>query len=155
MSGVALAVTTLVLRRQLSTPVAASAPAVQSSGTRSLTGALPLLIAVGLFAFGMQIHAAMNSAKLYSRVAPGVPLEWLMPLFWAGFSTAMFPATVWLARGQARVGRINVTTTNLLWQAGLIGGVALVACATAPPLPLLIALQIVAGAAWGVAHHGL
>ena len=63
---------------------------------------------------------------------------------------AMFPASYWLARGTARVGSISTSSANLLWQAGLIGGLALVACAIAPPLPVFVALQIVAGAAWGV-----
>ena len=147
-ASIALAVTTMVLRRQLIKPAFVSAP-VRLPTSSSTPGALLLLIAVGLFAFGMQIHAAVNSAKLFTRIAPGVPLEWLMPLFWAGFSVAMFPVTYWLSRGQSPVGHISANTANLLWQAGLIGGIAIVACSMAPPLPWLITLQIVAGAAWG------
>ena len=149
-ASVALAVTTLVLRRALTR--AASPPAsfnTPAAPTR-FTIALPLLVAVGLFAFGMQIHAAVNSARLFTRVAPDVPLEWLMPLFWAGFSVAMFPASRWLARGTDHAGNLHAPAGNALWQAGLAGGIVLVACATAPPLPLLMALQIVAGAAWAM-----
>ena len=150
LASVVLALTTLALRRQLIKPVSASPSAAQPTPSNGLSIALPLLIAVGLFAFGMQIHAAVNSAKLFTRIAPGVPLEWLMPLFWAGFSVAMFPASHWLARGAARTGPADLAGANTLWLAGLIGGVALVACAISPSLPLLVALQIVAGAAWGV-----
>ncbi len=150
LASIALAVATLALRRQLIKPASASPSIAQPTPSNGFLIALPLLIAVGLFAFGMQIHAAVNSAKLFTRIAPGVPLEWLMPLFWAGFSVAMFPASHWLARGAAHAGRTDPAGANALWLAGLIGGVALVACATAPSLPLLIALQIVVGAAWGV-----
>ena len=150
LASVALAVATLALRRQLIKPAFAPAPVTATTASSGMSGALPLLLAVGLFALGMQLHAAVNSVKLFTRVAPGMPLEWLMPLFWAGFSVAMFPASQWLARGAGRTGRFNAPATNALCSAGLIGGIALVAVAIAPPLPLLIALQIVAGAAWGV-----
>ena len=150
LASVALAVATLALRRQLIKPASATPPATHPTASSGLSSALPLLIAVGLFAFGIQLHAAVNSAKLFTRIAPGVPLEWLMPLFWAGFSVAMFPASHWLARGAAHAGRTDPAGANVLSLAGLIGGVALVACVIAPALPLLIALQIVVGAAWGV-----
>ena len=149
LASVALAVTTMVLRRELVKRAHSAPPATPSTAAGRLPIALPLLIAVGLFAFGAQIHAAVNSARLFARVAPGVPLEWLMPLFWAGFSVAMFPASRWLARATQHGGHPHASATAL-WLAGLIGGIALVACATAPPLPLLIVLQIVAGGAWAV-----
>ena len=159
LASVALAVTTLALRHQLIKPALLTPPTTPTPQAVSLTAlnastkatiALPLLIAVGLFAFGMQIHAAVNSAKLFIRIAPGVPLEWLMPLFWAGFSVAMFPVSQWLARGSDHHGIPCGSAGRALWLAGLLGGMALVACATAPTLPILIALQIVAGAAWAV-----
>ena len=149
-ASVALAVTTLVLSRELNRPASPAAPISPPTASTRFTIALPLLVAVGLFAFGMQIHAAVNSAKLFARVAPGMPLEWLMPLFWAGFSVAMFPASRWLARGMDHTGSPHAPAGNALWMAGLAGGIALVACTTVPPLPLLIALQIIAGAAWAV-----
>lgn len=149
LASIALALITLVLRRQLIKPAPINVPNNPSTASNGLTIALPLLIAVALFAFGVQLHGAVNSAKLFARVAPGVPLEWLMPLFWAGFSIAMFPASWWLARGTSGDRGFNNAAANMLWVAGLIGGFAMIACATAPPLPLLIALQVVAGAAWG------
>jgi len=150
LASVALAVTALALRRDLVKRVSLAAPIARSTPSTKLTVALPLLIAVGLFAFGMQLHAAVNSAKLFARVAPGVPLEWIMPLYWAGFSVAMFPASMWLARKTVQTGSRGGSATNALWPAGLVGGIALVACGTAPPFPLLMALQLVAGAAWAM-----
>lgn len=146
LASVALALTTLMLRPHFgrSVPLLCSAPTtIRTSGF-----ALPLLIAFALFAFGMQIHAAVNSAKLYARVAPGIPMEWLMPLFWAGFSVAMFPVSAWLARDAVRDGSVSRAVARALWLGGLTGGFAFIACTTVPPLPLLVVLQIVAGTAW-------
>ena len=158
-ASVALAVATLVLRRALVSAGAASSPSGMSGTIAAGTAtpmpptarraiARPLLIAIALFALGMQIHAGVNSAKLFTTAAPGVPLEWLMPLFWAGFSVAMFPVSVWLTRHARHDTQADVPPTHFLWLAGVLGGVALVGCATQPTLPLLIALQIIAGAMW-------
>ena len=143
-ASVALALAMLALRGQLMKAHPPARPQIEPTACGGYATALPLLLAVALFAFGVQIHSAVNSAKLFSRVAAGVPLEWLMPLFWGGFSIAMFPVSAWLSRSSA-----PGAAGKALWIAGLIGGIALVACATAPPLPLMIALQIVAGTAWG------
>lgn len=151
-ASAALAVTTLALRRQLSKPAAAPAlvaPAMRSTPAGKLTIRFPLIVAVTLFAFGMQIHAAINSARLFIRLAPELPLEWLMPLFWGAFSVTMFPAARWLARSADAAGN-NAAAVSALWGAGLIGGIALAVCATATKLPVLIVGQIVAGAAWAL-----
>ncbi|MEO8103568.1 MAG: hypothetical protein ABI790_13655 [Betaproteobacteria bacterium] len=146
-ASVSLAVTTQALRGALNTRAASAAPAARTRAPARMTIGVPLLVGVALFAFGMQIHAAANSAKLFARVAPAVPLDWLMPLFWAGFSVAMFPASWWLAR---RAARPQAMAAAALWPAGMAGGIALMICATAPALPLLVALQIIAGGAWAV-----
>ena len=143
-ASVALAAAMFALRGQLMKARPAAHPQIEHKASGGLATALPLLFAIALFAFGVQIHAAVNSAKLFSRVAAGVPLEWLMPLFWGGFSIAMFPVSTWLSRSST-----PDVAGKTLWIAGLTGGIALVACGTAPPLPLMIALQIIAGAAWG------
>ncbi len=158
-ASVALAVATMVLRRALVRAGTASSHSSESdtiaTGTATLTPsttriaiARPLLIAIALFALGMQIHSGMNSAKLFTMAASGVPLEWLMPLFWAGFSVAMFPVSVWLTRHAKRDTQSVVPPTQILWLAGALGGAAFVGCAMQPTLPLLIALQIIAGATW-------
>ena len=152
-ASIALAVATLVLRRALVKAGSESLQAASASPSASLANiavAVPLLIAVGLFAVGMQIHAGVNSAKLFTKVAPGVSLEWLMPLFWAGFSVAMFPVSFWLTRRAERATNPNAPPANAMWLAGAFGGLALAGCALEPPLPLLVALQITAGAMWAV-----
>jgi MFS family permease len=143
LASIALAVTTLFLRQQL----VAQAVTQKSDTTSEHTPmpfafAWPILIAVALFAFGAQLHAAINSAKLFKAAAPGISLDWLMPLFWAGFSVTLFPASQWLAERKS--------FTQPMWLAGVIGGSVLGACAFVPPLPLLITLQIFAGATWAV-----
>jgi hypothetical protein len=65
-----------------------------------------------------------------------------MPVFWIGFNLALAPASL-LPR---RYGGADTMAV-----AGAIGVVALVACAVAPMLEVLVAAQFVAGAAWGVA----
>jgi hypothetical protein len=149
LASVALSVSVLALRVRLVAPASADTPAVSAPAPARVPIAWPLLLAFALIAFGMQLHAAVNSAKFFVRSAPGMPLEWLMPLFWAGFSIAMFPASRWLARGAAGQSGLRAAADSL-WLSGLIGGSALLACATAPPLWLLIALQVIAGAAWAM-----
>ena len=144
MASLALGAATLALRGQLMKTNLAANTQIEPTARGGFATALPLLVAVALFAFGIQIHAAVNSAKLFSRVAADVPLEWLMPLFWGGFSIAMFPVSAWLSRSSA-----PGVAGNTLRIAGLTGGIALIASAAAPPLPLMVALQIVVGAAWG------
>ena len=144
LASLALAIATFALRSQLMKTNPSADRQIEPTAPGGFVAALPLLVAVALFAFGIQIHAAVNSAKLFSRVAAGVPLEWLMPLFWGGFSIAMFPVSAWLSRSSAP--GVAGTTLRI---AGLTGGIALITCATAPPLALMIALQIIAGAAWG------
>ena len=149
MASAALAAATIALRPQLAmqTDVAIATVSRPPSAV-SRRGAFPLLIAVALFAFGMQLHTAVNSAKLFAAAAPGMALEWLMPLFWAGFSVAMFPASVWLAKRSEHSGDARAASIRAMWMAGIAGGMALVACAFSPSLSLLIVLQIIAGAAW-------
>ena len=152
-ASAALLVTTLALRPMLKVE---PKPAATCKLTQVLIIdfklALPLLLAVALFAFGVQLHVALNSAKYFTAVYPAAALEWLMPLFWVGFCIAMFPASEWLKR-MAGTDEDDVmaqisSATQVLWGAGVCGGAALVACLLAPSLPWLIAFQVLAGAAW-------
>jgi hypothetical protein len=148
LASLALVLATLALRHQFSALKPIAVPPVQTDVAGKFRTAWPLLVAVGMLAFGIQIHAAVNSSKLFARVAPDVPLDWLMPLFWAGFSLAMFPVSTWLARAGTNIGSYAVAS-RILWIAGVAGGTALIFCATVPQLPLLVSLQVIAGAAWG------
>jgi hypothetical protein len=153
LASVALLLTTLALQPMFKlSSVDATKKALVPVRTIDFKVALPMLIAVALFAFGVQMHVAFNSAKYFMAVHPGASLEWLMPLFWVGFSVAMFPASQWLKRRAdsddllAQMAR----ATQAMWCAGLLGAAALVACVFAPTLAALIALQVLAGAAWAV-----
>ena len=146
-ASIALALAAVLLRAQLASRANEVVAVPPTPTATTIPMALPLLFAVAFFAFGIQIHGAVNSAKLFLRAAPGVGLEWLMPLFWAGFSVVMLPTSIWLAR--ARDGAA-ATARLAIWLGGLVGGGALLATALAPSLALLVTLQIAAGAAWGV-----
>jgi len=96
-------------------------------------------LAAVIFAFGFQIHFFFNSAPLFQHFSSDVSK--LMPLFWVGFSIAMFPAS----RLTKRLGGLSV-----MGVAGMVGAVAIAAMEIADTLGLAVAAQLVAGAAWGV-----
>ena len=118
LASVALAVTTLALRNELIMRKASAAPLAQPAAGSKCVAALPMLAAVGLFAFGMQVHTAINSANIFVRAAPETPLAWLLPLYWAGFSLAMTPASQWHARSpEFRAGAPRLPPIRLSWPA--------------------------------------
>lgn len=85
---------------------------------------MPFLAGMALLGFGFQIHFSLNSAPLYLRFAKPAELEFLMPVFWIGFSVLMLAASV--------------------------GALATYASTIAGTLGLLIAGQFIAGGAWGI-----
>ena len=97
--------------------------------------------AVALFALGFQLHFAVNSATGYLRFAKPADLEHLMPVFWIGFNLAVLPATL-VAR---RYGGLRAMAA-----AGVVGALAAGAATHAGSLQALVAIQLAAGAAWGV-----
>jgi hypothetical protein len=99
-------------------------------------------VAILLFAFGFQVHFAINSAPSYLRFARAEDLPKLMPVFWIGFNLAILPATLLPKRFGGAV---------VMAGAGAIGAVALVMVVRATSLESLLIAQGVAGAAWGVA----
>lgn len=99
------------------------------------------MVALLLLAAGFQVHVSINSAGQYQRVAPGIGLEWLMPVFWIGFGLAM-PFGGALVR---RVGALRLTAV-----VAPVGAVAVLMASQASGLALLLAAQCVAGAAWGL-----
>jgi hypothetical protein len=109
---------------------------------RASIGAIAAFAAAALlFSVGFQVHFAINSAPAFARVAAPEDLPHLMPVFWIGFNLALWPATL-LSR---RFGGMPVMTV-----AGWLGMVALAGCAVAPSLAGLVAMQLAAGAAWGI-----
>lgn len=101
----------------------------------------PFLAAMALLGLGFQIHFSLNSAPQYLRFAKAADLEFLMPVFWVGFSLLMLAAS----RLTARYGGVLV-----MGVAGCVGAVATWFGTVAGGLNLLVAAQFVAGGAWGL-----
>ena len=104
------------------------------------TLALILVVALLVLAFGYQLHFSIDSAALFLRFAKQPDLEWLMPVYWIGFSVAMFPAS-FITR---RLG--GLLTVGC---AGLLGAGAILGTQNATGLNTMLVMQFVAGAAWG------
>jgi hypothetical protein len=142
-AGVTLLLVTLALsrvERGLVQVRARETPALPAQD-RAL-GRTPLLfiIAMLILALGFQLHVSINSAPFFRRFAAAADLQWLLPVFWIGFNIAMFPAGALVKR----FGGIAV-----LGASALVGAIAVVAAELAPDLDMLIAAQVIAGAAWG------
>ncbi len=102
--------------------------------------ALIFIVAVLILALGYQLHFSVNSAQLFLRFAKQPDLQWLMPVYWIGFNIAMFPAS-FVTR---RLGGLLV-----IGCAGLLGAGAVFGMENATGLNTMIAMQFLAGAAWG------
>jgi MFS family permease len=108
---------------------------------RPITGGVLVFYgAVVLLGLGFQVEFALNAGPMYLRFAKPENVQYLLPIFWAGFCVAMFPAT----RATARFGGIPVMAVG-----GLVGALGAVLAETAGSLGSLITWQFVAGAAWG------
>lgn len=105
-------------------------------------GALVIIFiaAMLVLALGYQLHFSVNSAPLFLRFAKQPDLQWLMPVYWIGFNIAMFPAS-FITR---RLGGLLV-----IGCAGLLGAGAVFGMENATGLNTMIAMQFLAGAAWG------
>jgi len=123
--------------RAAATPAAAQTE--DSTDAAAWSGGL--VLALVLLAFGLQIHASVNSAPAYLRLAGGAGMDGLMALFWIAFGLGMAGSNWLLARcGAAR----------LLPVAVAFGAAALLAVYLTTRLDGLIAAQLVAGAAWAL-----
>lgn len=99
------------------------------------------LMAALLAALAFQIHFPLNAAPNFQRNGGGEQMVLLMPLFWVGFNLMVLPAAVWARKVEA---------TRLMAIGAVVGAVAAAGIAAGPSLNLLAALQIVAGAGWGL-----
>ena len=121
----------------------AVAPAQRPAITMpKLSRTLVLVSVAGLIilAIGVQLHFNLNSSKLFLRFAKQPDLEWLLPVYWIGFSVAVLPASFITKR----MGGLLV-----IGCAALMGAAALLATEFATGLDSMIVMQFVAGAAWG------
>ena len=137
LGAVALAAAALFASRiEAAFPVPAPDP---EDGARTL--AKRWLALVVLFAaIGTQVHTAIVSKPVYVRVA-GSDADLWMPAFWIGFALAL-PLAVRVTRGASPLARASVAL--------LVGAAALAAAQRAPSLAMVVAAQLVGGAAWGV-----
>lgn len=146
LSGISLALATLgfsTWEARQQAPNAAS----NSQPTPALHAIWLLLLAMLLLGAGFQVHVFINAAPLYKAVADAALLPWLLPVFWIGFSLAIYPGALWMERFGAK---------QVLALASLLGVLASAFCLTSPPLVGLIAAQFVAGIGWaGVFLAGL
>jgi hypothetical protein len=97
---------------------------------------LPCLLAALLAALAFQWHVFLNSAPLYLRHATAAELQYLMPVFWAGFNLGLWPASVatrryggfrvmgvsaLLAAASAAAALLAGSLGGVLWAQGLAG----------------------------------
>ena len=105
----------------------------------ALTQAPVLVAAALLAALAFQLHVSVNAAAQYRRFVPAEALPLWLPVFWAGFNLALWPAMKLAPRwGELRL----VAAAAVL--AATAAGVAMLA----PSVAVLAAAQAVAGVAW-------
>jgi hypothetical protein len=144
LSALAVAVTALALvavERSLprAQPVAVAVDVDGGRRVQAVGWSVLLLIAL-LFAFGQQVHTAINSAAQFRRLADPALLPWLLPVFWAGFSI-----------GLLAVGRlVRARGALAVLQGSAAGGALALGCtALAGSLAVLLPSEFIAGALWG------
>jgi MFS family permease len=139
-SGVVLLLTTLALA-EVERDIADEPLAKPAEPAKPL-GAVPIFFIASMLilSLGYQLHFSINSAPFYLRFAQPADLQWLQPVFWIGFSIAMFPASVVVKH---RGGLI------VMGAAGLLGALAVLGAELAGNLHIMISAQFFAGAAWG------
>lgn len=143
LSSVALALTTAgIIWAERALAGSATAP-VETPKATPPKPAQPMFwffFAVLLAGLGFQIHFALNSAPLYLRYAKAPDLQYLMPVFWIGFSVLMLPASL----ATKRYGGLAVTGVG-----ALVAALASVGAYMAGDLKTIVAMQLIAGGGWG------
>jgi hypothetical protein len=142
LSSVALALATLGIVWMERTLAAAAAPAaaVVDTSAKPIHPVFWFLFGVALLGLGFQVHFSLNSAALYLRFAKAADLEYLMPVFWIGFNVLMLPASL----ATRRYGGLAVMGAG-----SVVGALAAYLASEAGSLNLLVAMQFIAGGAWG------
>lgn len=136
-SGVALALATLTLSRA---EAAFPPPPAPSSPMPAFRGAGLLSLTVLCLGAAFQVHFFVNAAPLFKTVAEAAWLPWLMPVFWMGFSLAVYPGAHLAERASPRA---------VLAGSAALGALTAGVLLLQPPLTLMLAAQFAAGAAWG------
>jgi len=144
-SGVTLLLAVVVLLRVSGKGVAAKGEE-NPPQPASFSAYAPLLLVLGLAAFGFQIHAFVNAAPLYMAQAAKENLPWLMPLLWVGF----FVTLIGVEPLVKRLGAMPMATLGILLTA-----LSSYTSAAVNGQNVLILLQLLAGAGWALAFAGL
>ena len=140
LSAVALAAATAFMTRAIRAnpqPATPASPAAQPVRGRPVA---MFLLAVALLGLGFQAHFALNAAPGFLRLAKPEDLPYLMPVFWIGFNLLILPASL----ATKRWGGMAMMALG-----AAAGGVAAAVVANAGSLPVMVAAQFFAGAAWG------
>jgi MFS family permease len=138
-ASIALVLTSLALvkiERSL-----AKDPPAKPEPPKTIDRAIPVIVfalAAVIFALGFQLHFFFNSAPRFKQFTSDVST--LMPVFWVGFSVAMFPASLITKRWG------GLPVMGLF---GFIGAIAIVVMEFSGTIEAVIAAQLIAGASWG------
>jgi hypothetical protein len=138
-ASVALVLTSLALAK-IERSLAKDAPA-KSEPPKTVDRAIPVIVfalATVIFALGFQLHFFFNSAPRFKQFTSDIST--LMPLFWVGFSIGMFPASFITKRWG------GLPVMGLF---GFIGAIAIVVMEFSGTFEVVVAAQLIAGAAWG------
>ena len=141
-SSIALALATAgIIWAERHLAKAAPPPAPEDTARKPVQPVVWFFLAVLLVGLGFQIHFSLNSAALFLRHAKPEELQYLMPVFWIGFSVFLVPASF----ATKRYGGIAVASAG-----AIIAALASLGAWRAPSLDTLIALQLIAGGGWGL-----
>lgn len=138
-ASVALVLTSLALAK-VERSLAKDAPA-KTEPPKTVDRTISVIVfalATVIFAFGFQLHFFFNSAPRFKQFTADISS--LMPLFWVGFSVSMFPASLITKRWG------GLPVMGLF---GFIGAIALVVMEFSGTFEIVVAAQLIAGAAWG------
>ncbi len=108
---------------------------------KTVDRAIPVIVfalAAVIFALGFQLHFFFNSAPRFKQFTSDIST--LMPVFWVGFSIGMFPASLITKRWG------GLPVMGLF---GMIGAIAIVVMEFSGTFEVVVAAQLIAGAAWG------
>ncbi len=148
LSSAALALVTLglvaverrLVRERAGGGIDASANAAPSTPAGATAGPAPVVIAAALLAaLAFQVHVFIDSAPLYLRLATPEQMPTLSPVFWIGFNLGLVPLSLAARRW---------SPARVMGSTALVAAAAAAAATLAATLPVLVAVQGVAGAAW-------
>ncbi|MFT3953321.1 MAG: MFS transporter [Piscinibacter sp.] len=141
-AALAMAAAERLARGQRRPPTARSSPAHGAA----VDSRWPQLLAAALLAaLAFQWHTSLNASAQFRRHVPAEELVAWLPVFWAGFNLALWPAM----KLAPRLGELRLVAA-----AALLAALAVVIGALAPSLALLAAAQAVAGMAWAAMLAG-